>query len=314
MLKIVIFIEKPAFFREMDEIMKHILKNPYTKLLTSLLLFGMNGIVASHIALSSYQIVFCRTALGSILLLLFFFAKRQHLTAGQHPRALLFLAASSVAMGVSWMLLFEGFNRIGVSLSTLLYDCGPVIVMLLSPLLFKEKLTAAKLLGFAAVLGGFFLINGELESAGGDRIGVICALFSAVTYAAMIICSKKAAAIKGLENVLFQLLFACLTVTVFVALRGGFPLPVDRASLPWILLLGIVNSGIGCYLYFSSIGALPVQTVAICGYLEPLSAVLFSVLLLGETLTLPQSIGAVLILGGAALGELWHSRKTTPTP
>ena len=69
-------------------------------------------------------------------------------------------------------------------------------------------------------------------------------------------------------------------------------------------MLGLVNTGLGCYLYFSAIGRLRVQTVAVCGYLEPLSAVLFSILFLGETLRLPQVLGAVLILGGALWGEL----------
>ena len=54
---------------------------------------------------------------------------------------------------------------------------------------------------------------------------------------------------------------------------------------------------------FSSIGNLSVQSVAICGYLEPLSAVLFSVFLLHETMQPMQIIGTVMILGGAILGE-----------
>ncbi|MBQ8748040.1 MAG: DMT family transporter, partial [Clostridia bacterium] len=65
----------------------------------------------------------------------------------------------------------------------------------------------------------------------------------------------------------------------------------------------LLNTGIGCYFYFSSIGKLPVQTVAICGYLEPLSAVVFSVIFLKETMLPIQIIGAVLIIGGAMLGE-----------
>jgi drug/metabolite transporter (DMT)-like permease len=59
---------------------------------------------------------------------------------------------------------------------------------------------------------------------------------------------------------------------------------------------------IGCYFYFFSIGELPVQTVAICGYVELLSA------LLGETLSLLQIVGAVLILGGAAFRELFREK------
>ena len=68
-------------------------------------------------------------------------------------------------------------------------------------------------------------------------------------------------------------------------------------------MLGLLNTGIGCYFYFSSIGKLPVQSVAVCGYLEPLSAVAFSVLLLHENLLPVQLIGAVLIIGGAVFSE-----------
>jgi drug/metabolite transporter (DMT)-like permease len=46
-----------------------------------------------------------------------------------------------------------------------------------------------------------------------------------------------------------------------------------------------------------------VQTVAICGYLEPLSAILFSVLFLKEILQPIQVLGAILIIGGAVFAE-----------
>ena len=87
-------------------------------------------------------------------------------------------------------------------------------------------------------------------------------------------------------------------------------------KLPYIkylsaLLLGVVNTGFGCWLYFSSIGALPVQTVSVCGYLEPLSAVFFSVLLLHEVLTPARWIGAAMILGGAMLAEFVHAPAKT---
>ena len=70
-----------------------------------------------------------------------------------------------------------------------------------------------------------------------------------------------------------------------------------------------MNTGFGCWCYFSAIGSLPVQTVAVCGYLEPLSAVIFSELLLHERLTPPQIVGACLIIGGALFTECVHRRK-----
>ena len=57
-------------------------------------------------------------------------------------------------MGLSWMFLFEGYKQIGVGISSLLYYCGPVIVMMLSPYIFKEQLTKPKIIGCSIVLLG----------------------------------------------------------------------------------------------------------------------------------------------------------------
>ena len=123
-------------------------------------------------------------------------------------------------------------------------------------------------------------------------------------YSLMVICNKKAKDIAGLENAALQLLTGFLTVAVFVGLKQGYAMEIPAESLAPVCILGLLNTGIGCYLYFSSIGNLSVQTVAICGYLEPLSAVFFSTVLLKEAMLPVQFLGAVMILGGAMFGEL----------
>ena len=128
-------------------------------------------------------------------------------------------------------------------------------------------------------------------------------------YAFMVIFNKKAESITGLENPMWQLIISFITVAIFLSLKQGFSIQITSENLIPILLLGIVNTGIGCYFYFSSIGELPVQTVAILGYLEPLSALFFSAALLGESLSILQLGGAVLILGGAAFGELYRQKQ-----
>ena len=280
------------------------MKRAYTKYILALLLFGTNGIVASRIALSSYEIVLLRTMIGSILLIALFLLNKGHFQFYRRKKDFLFLAISSMAMGISWMFLYEAYQQIGVSLSSLLYYCGPVIVMALSPLLFREKLTLPKIFGFALVLLGLVLVNGNIVGDTQSHWGILCGILSAVMYAFMVICNKKAVQITGMENATLQLTVSFLTVAVFVTAVKGIQVDAASADLPWILLLGLVNTGIGCYFFFSSINDLPVQTVAICGYLEPLSAVVFSVLLLKESMSLAQVIGAVLIIGGAVLGSI----------
>lgn len=279
------------------------MKISYIKYFTALLLFGSNGFVASFISLSSYEIVLLRTLIGSLLLILVFFLTRNKLTFYKHKKSSLFLLLSGMAMGTSWMFLYEAYAQIGVSIASLCYYCGPVIVMALSPLLFREKLTAVKLMGFAAVLIGIFLVNGNAFDGSGNPWGIFCGLMSAVMYTAMVICNKKAEQIKGLENATLQLFTSFLTVLVFIVIKQGFAIQLSADDILPTLILGLFNTGIGCYFYFSSIGNLPVQTVAIFGYIEPLSAVIFSVVFLHETLLPLQIIGAILIIGGAVVSE-----------
>lgn len=279
------------------------MKTSYLKYIFALLLFGSNGIVASLIHLSSYEIVLLRTLIGSLLLIAIFFMAREKLTFYKYKTQSIFLAVSGIAMGTSWIFLYEAYDEIGVSLASLAYYCGPVIVMILSPILFRERLTKLKVCSFLVVLVGIFLVNGTAFENGVSVWGLACGLLSAVCYSLMVMFNKKAKDITGLENSMLQLFVAFLTVAVFVGIKQGYRMQIDTQSIIPILVLGLLNTGIGCYFYFSSIGKLPVQTVAICGYLEPLSAVVFSVIFLKETMLPMQIIGAVLIIGGAMLGE-----------
>jgi len=271
-----------------------------------MLLFGSNGIVASNIGLSSYEIVFWRTLIGSFFLALIFFLTRQKLSFYNHIKDTVFIALSGISMGASWMFLYEAYTQIGVSLASLSYYCGPVIVMILSPILFKEKLTVTKLSGFLTVVLGILLVNGSLTDSRTNIWGIFCGLMSAVTYSFMVIFNKKSEKIDGLENSVIQLIFGFLTVLVFVGFKTGYQMSITPTDWIWIVVLGFINTGVGCYLYFSSIGKLPVQTVAICGYLEALSAVILSALILAEKLSPLQIVGAVFIIGGAIFGECYN--------
>ena len=280
----------------------------FVKYVCALLLFGLNGIVASHIALNSYEIVFLRTLIGSVLLISVFLLGKGRFHWKEQRRDTVFIVLSGIATGASWMFLYEAYQQVGVSFASLLYYCGPVIVMILSPLIFKERLTMPKIVGFLIVLVGIAIVNGKMAVGRGNTWGLFCGAMSAVMYFFMVTLNKQTREIVGLKNAVLQLTVSFLAVAVFVGIKQAFVIHVPVSSWPWILVLGLVNTGIGCYLYFSPLSELPVQTVAVCGYLEPLSAVVFATLLLGETMSAFQYIGAVCIIGGAMIGELIDHR------
>ncbi len=283
-------------------------KTAFIKYLSALLLFGLNGIVASNIPLNSYEIVFLRTLIGGILLLILFLIGKGKFHLSTHKKDAAFIIFSGIAMGTSWMFLYEAYQQIGVSLASLLYYCGPVIVMILSPLLFKEKLTTPKTIGFLIVVVGIVLVNGNIIGNNSNVWGIFCGGMSAVLYFFMVTFNKQSKNITGMENSVIQLVVSFLTVAIFMGLKQGFVMTIPSNTWIWIFILGIVNTGIGCYLYFSPLAKLPVQTVAVCGYLEPLSAVLFAAILLNEKMSFLQIVGAVCIIGGAMIGELLKGR------
>ncbi len=141
-----------------------------------------------------------------------------------------------------------------------------------------------------------------------ERSEVFCGIMSAITYFFMVTLNKQSKNIAGMENSVIQLIVSFLTVTVFMVIKQGVMIQIPANAWFWILILGVVNTGIGCYWYFSSLSRLSVQTVAICGYLESLSAVIFAALLLCEKMTMMQIAGACCIIGGAMIGELIKPR------
>ena len=167
------------------------MKKPFLKYIIALLLFGSNGIVANYINLTSMETVLLRTFIGSVLLITLFVLTKQNLTFHKNLQSFFFLCISGIAMGMSWIFLYEAYWQIGVGIASLCYYCGPVIVIVLSPFIFKEKLNTPKVIGFLSVLCGIFLVNGNSYENNQNSWGIFCGLMSAFMYAFMIIFNKK---------------------------------------------------------------------------------------------------------------------------
>ena len=270
----------------------------------SMVIFGTNGLIVANISLGSAEIVLMRTFLGSLFLLAVVLVKRSFsfadLKADLVPATM-----GGAALGLNWVLLFSAYRSAGVGLSTLTYYCGPIIVLALSPVLFREKLTWNKLLAIAAVAVGMFSITGDIEPGSDVQTGILFGGGAALLYASLIVANKRVKRLSGLNCAMYELIVAFFVVLIYL-LASNVKLPVIPAAedIVWVLAIGLVNTGLAYYLYFSSLQKLPGQTVALVCYIDPLTALLVSVAFLGEKLLGVQIAGAVLILGGACLGEL----------
>lgn len=286
------------------------MKNAYIKFILAAVIFGTNGIIASHIPLSSYEIVLTRTVLGGFFLLILATARHEwgSLRRASHS-SLVWLVLSGLFLSGNWLFLYEAYQHIGVSLATLMCYCGPILIMILSYFVFHEPFTVPKVSAMVIVTVGILCINGANVQAHGLSWGLVCGFLSAVCFALLVIAMKKVSGIGGILSPACQLLVASLVVAAVTLSMPTAPISLDMTHIACMVCLGIVNTGLGYYLYFSGVQRLSAQSVSICGYMEPLTALALSAILLGESLTLLQWIGAACILGGVALSELWHPGK-----
>ena len=270
----------------------------------SMVIFGTNGLIVANISLGSAEIVLMRTFLGSLFLLAIVLVKRSFSFADLKAD-LIPATIGGAALGLNWVLLFSAYRSAGVGLSTLTYYCGPIIVLALSPVLFKEKLTWNKLLAIAAVAVGMFCITGDIEPGSDVQTGILFGGGAALLYASLIVANKRVKRLSGLNCAMYELIVAFFVVLIYlIASNAKLPVIPAAEDIVWVLVIGLVNTGLAYYLYFSSLQKLPGQTVALVCYIDPLTALLVSGAFLGEKLFAVQIAGAVLILGGACLGEL----------
>lgn len=280
---------------------------PYGMYILSLLIWGTNGFLVSHISLSSSQIVLMRTLIGGVLLtclvLLFGGFDRKSIRADRVP-----LLLGGVALGLNWIALFEAYRVLNVSLATLIYYVGPILVLLLSPILFRERLTGRRVISVLVVAVGIVLISGSIASAGMNPLGVLAAALSAIFYAALIIFNKRIVSTSGMQTAAIELDVAFAVVLIYTVCTAGLP-HITVGDLPYVAALGFVNTALAYLLYFSGLQKLSAQSAALISYLDPVAALLCSALLLHETMTPMQVVGAVLIIGGAMLGEIKRQKS-----
>ena len=271
--------------------------------IVSLLIFGSNGVFASHIDMTSAEIVCMRTLIGSLALILVLLVSRTKLDCAVMKREAFKLIAAGICLGVNWALLFEAYKLMSVSIATLTYYLAPIIVLLLSPLLLREKQSARAYIGMCAAVVGLVLAVG-LGDTSVSATGLIVGLGSAVFYAGLIIFNKKIDGVTGLPLTTIEMVIAACVMLPYVLLTGGYVgFPPDMEGTLYLIFLCLVNTGLACWLYFSSMNRLPARAVALFGYVDPVSALIFSAVFLGDRMGGLQIAGAVLVFAGAAFGQ-----------
>ena len=280
------------------------------KMIVSMVIFGTIGIFVQYTPLSSTVIACVRSVIGALFLaaVILVTGKKPNIQAIKKNWILLLLSGG--ALGFNWICLFEAYRYTTVAVATLCYYMAPVFVIILSPIVLKERLTALKILCTAAAVAGIILISG---GGGGSAKGIALGLAAAMMYCAILLMNKKMEGIDALEKTLCQLSVSAVVMVVYTLITQDLSEIVpNTVTIVMALVLGIVHTGIAYILFFGSVGKLPAQTSAVLSYIDPVTAIVLSALFLKQPMSAVQIGGAVLILGSMFANELLPNLRKKP--
>ncbi len=277
-------------------------------LISSMFIFGTIGIFRKYIPLSSAFLSLTRGIIGTVFLILIVVITKKKLSWKCIKSNLILLLCSGAFIGVNWILLFESYRYTSVATATLCYYMAPIFVILVSPVFLKEKLTIKKIICVAVALLGMVLVSGiigEQFSGISELKGMFLGLGAAVLYATVIILNKKIVDIAPYDKTIIQLGAAAVVLLPYVLITENMS-AISFTPLVIILVavVGIVHTGIAYLLYLGSMKGVSGQTAALLSYIDPVVAVLLSVLFLKEPMNAFQIIGTILVLGATISSEL----------
>ena len=248
--------------------------------IATMLIFGTIGVLRRYIPLPSALLAFSRGILGGIFLLVISRIRKGASWKEMKCAALVRLVITGALIGINWMMLFEAFNRTTVAVATLCYYMQPTIVILLSPILFRERLTLRKGLCAAVSIIGMVLVSGVIgnssETAGNTQ-GVLLALGAALIYAGVVITNKIFPQTDTYLETSVMLLSAGIIMLPYLLLTNGFRTgEISVFSILLLFILGVFHTGFAYTLFFDSMHGLRAQTIAVFSYIDPASTLLFS--------------------------------------
>ena len=276
-------------------------------MIVSMTIFGTLAPFVRRIGVTSGELALYRALMAAALIGVFLLVTRQKIPFTAIKKEIPLLLLSGMAMGFNWILLFQAYKYTTVSVATLSYYFAPVIVTILCPIIFRERLTKKQIICFIMSTLGLVLITGigDLTGANSHLTGILFGLGAASLYATVIMLNKFIKNVEGIHRTFLQFLAAIVVLVPYVLLtpHTGFT-ALDGIGWVCLLVVGFIHTGITYCLYFSSLKDLSGQKAAILSYIDPLIAVVISVTLLGESMSLVQVIGGVLILGFTLWNEL----------
>lgn len=270
-------------------------------ILTSAVLWGITGGVGDILMNRGWNpavIAFYRGFVGFICFALWYLIRRKVIKIkNKNPYFYSWAAVAGIGVAGNFLFYFLAIESTGIPIAATLMYTAPIFVLLVSFLLGIERSSLFKWASIAFVLVGVILLTGAYNSGSSvSFMGIIAGLSAGISYALFIFGFKKAAKLGSPQA---TLTVAFLFFILVLALRIDFGEAISVVSsddIGMFIILGIIGAGLSFILYVRGVKRTAPSTASIIAMVEPVTASLFGIALLGNELTLMQYAGMGLIL------------------
>lgn len=229
------------------------------------------------------------------------------------------VALQGLLLTANWLLFLSAFEFTEVATVELLGYTGPVFVAALTPFVTGDRFDRRIIVPLALALGGIAVImlrHGFTLGTGRQMLGAALAAGSALTYAALLLRSKKL--LQGISTgtlmlAQYAVASAVLLPLVIYAYANGNG-PTTTTAYAALAILGIVHTALAGFLFFSGLRRVRADHAGILMYAEPVSAVLFAALFLDEPLTASTVLGGMMVVVGGVIVARMEPMPGIETP
>ncbi len=257
---------------------------------------GIGGILMAD-GWNPFVVSFYRGAIG-LLVVLIWLALSPRGSGLSNGRLWFWSIIAGVGVAGNFSFYFLSISHGSVAVAATLMYCAPVFVYLLSFALRLESPTMAKWVAIAMVMVGIVLLTQiyDVGASGVTAIGVGSGLLAGLSYAIFIFGFKYAAP-HGSPQSILAIAFAVLAaILVWPGDTDQMMVALTTPDWPFFVILGVFGAGVSFVLYIIGLNHTAPAVASIIAMVEPVTASLFGVVVLHESLVIAQILGMALIL------------------
>ncbi|MFD6432641.1 DMT family transporter [Streptomyces venezuelae] len=289
------------------------------QLTAAMMLSGTLGIFVVESGASAFNVVFFRVLFGALALGAYAFARGYFRDHGLTLKKLGLAALGGVFIVFNWVFLFKAYEASSISLATVVYHTQPFLLVLLSALVLRERLTRSQLGWLVAAFAGLILVSGVRPGDAGSLAGIGLALAAAVLYALSTLVTmgvpprvQQGGSVTGVRPHLIALVQVVVGIPLLLPFTDFGAMGGTGTGWAWLAGLGVIHTGLMYVLMYAAYAKLPTAKIAVLAFTYPAVAMVADWAVYGHHIGLVQALGVPLIV--AASLKVTLARTANPAP